>query len=124
MGRIWKWSWPSQGALTLHVVTVENHQNPLLTADVLAKALTWHHLNTHLGISIKSVHSVLDFDSFTHLPHSQLISLKSLLILILHFFLTFQVAAFQQRFPMKIVIHFCIYVCHKYEVMFKYVFAF
>jgi len=26
VGRMWKWSWPSEGALNLHVVTVENHK--------------------------------------------------------------------------------------------------
>ena len=83
-----------------------------MTADVLTKALTRHLPNTSLGTSIKSFHSVLDFRSFTRLLCSQPISPKSLLILILHFFLIFQGAAFQERFLIHIVIHFCIYVYH------------
>ena len=115
---MWKWSWPSQGALNLHVVTVENHKKTLvMTADVMAKALTRHLPNASLGTSIKSIHSVLNFHSFTRLPCSQPISLQSLPILILHFFLIFQGAAFQERFLIQIVILFCIY---DYHLDFKY----
>jgi hypothetical protein len=67
-----------------------------------------------------SFYSVLNFDTSTHQP----ISLKSILMLILHFCLELSSGSFPKVILYQTYNTFCTYVCHKFEVLVNYVFAF